>query len=102
MPVVSRIMRHVRPQRDGTVRVHEQIIDSKDRSWYLTYKAPSEEEAVSNMNTRDLTEKLKDVEEIEAVEWVREGKSIESFVRHDLSARELTDRLAKRIAEEIV
>ncbi len=38
MPIVSSTLKHIRPQRDGRVRVTEQQTDSHGRPWSLTYK----------------------------------------------------------------
>ncbi len=98
MSIVSRELRHVRPQRDGTVRVQEHLVDGKGRSWFHSYKAASEADATAAMNARDMTAQLKDAEEREAVDFIRSGGDPSAFVRADLTDTEFDRRLAKRFA----
>lgn len=99
MSIVSRELRHVRPQRDGTVRVQERLTDSKGRVWFHSYKAASEAEAMVAMNARDMTAQLKDREELEAVDFIKASGDPSTFVRADLTNTEFNRRLVKRFAE---
>ncbi len=99
MSIVSRELQHLRPQRDGAVRVQERLTDSKGRMWFHSYKAASEAAAISDMNARDMTEQLKDAEEQEAVAFIKEGGDPASFVKVDLTNTEFDRRLAKRFAQ---
>lgn len=99
MPVVSRQLKHVRPQRDGTVRVQEVLITSKGHKIFHSYTAASEATAIAAMNARDMTDQLKDAEEQEAVDFIKSGGDPSTFVKADLTNTEFNRRLAKRFAE---
>lgn len=47
MPIVSSTLQHIRPQRDGKVRVTERQTDSRGRSWPLTYKLAVQTDAAA-------------------------------------------------------
>ena len=99
MSIVSRELRHVRPQRDGTLRVQEHLVDGKGRSWFHSYKIATEADALAAMNARDMTDQLKDAEEQEAVDFIKSGGDPSTFVKADLTATEFNRRLAKRFAK---
>ena len=98
MPIVSRELRHVRPQRDGTVRVQEHLVDGKGRSWFHSYKAASEADALARMTARDMTAQLKDAEEQEVVDFITSGGDPSTFVKADLTNTEFDRRIAKKFA----
>lgn len=71
VPIVSRQLEHIRPQRDGTVRVQERLTDSKGRVWFHSYKESSVTVATARMNARDLTDQLKEADFTDLLEWVQ-------------------------------
>jgi hypothetical protein len=97
MPIVSKELRHIRPQIVG-VRVTEVHTDSAGREWQYAYLAADEATATATMNARDLTEQLKDREEVDLVDFVTGGGDPDTFVRLELSVTEMRARLAKRFS----
>ncbi len=98
MPIVTRELKHVHPQRDGTVRVQEVLTTSKGHRIIHSYKAVSEAQAILDMNARDMTKQLKDAEEQEAVEFIKNGGDTGIFTKVDLTNTEFNRRIAKKFA----
>lgn len=95
MPIVSRQLEHIRPQRDGTVRVQERLIDGKGRSIFHSYKASSVAAATARMNAWDLTDQLEAADFTDLLEWVQ-AKNLPS-------AFDFTDRdLVLLVGEELL
>ena len=59
MPIVSRVLDNIRPQRGTTVRVRETLTDAKGRKIFHNYLAASESQANITMATRDMTSQLR-------------------------------------------
>ncbi len=100
MPIVSRVLKHVRPQRDGAVRVQEHLVDSRGRSWFHSYKIATEAAALSRMNSWDMTVQLKDADFRDLLAWVQAKNDPRSFdfTGRDLTGPEFNRRLTKRFA----
>lgn len=93
MPIVSRVLDHVRPQRNGLVGVREVLTDSRGRVWYHTYRALSLAAAQAAMAARDMTSQLKDRETRDSLEAIRAGRDPAKFAVVDLTQGEHDTRL---------
>lgn len=102
MPIVSRILDHVRPQRDGSVRARERLTDTKGRVWFHAVTAASEAAAAAAMNARDVTALLEEREALDAVAFVRGGGDPVAFVKDDLSEAAFDERIVERFARTAV
>lgn len=97
MPIVSKEIRHIRPQVVG-VRVTEVQTDSVGREWRYAYLATDEATATTTMNARDLTEQIKDQEEREMIDFIKAGGDPDDFVNTDISVLGKRRRLVKRFS----
>ena len=85
MPVLTRILDHIRPQADGTIKARERLTHSRGVI-YHNIRAADKAAAVATMNARDLTEQLRDEERIEVIDFVRDGSGTPNdFVHNDLT-----------------
>ena len=105
MPIVTRTLEHVRPQRDGTVRVQEMLIATVGHRITHSYKAVSEAQAIVDMNARDVTAQLKDADfadllaHVEIKDGVKNQPSTFDFTGRDITLIEGEDFLYKLFAE---
>lgn len=58
MPIDDRELKHIHPQRDGSVSVQEVLTASVGHVIIHSYKAMSETQATIDMNARDVTKQL--------------------------------------------
>lgn len=86
MPIITRQLDYVRPQRDGNVRVQERLIDSQGNKWFHSYKITSETAAIERMNARDLSDQLKNIDFKDLLIWVQDKNLPIDF---DFSNRDL-------------
>ena len=96
MPIVSRVLDHVRSAGGTSVRVREVLTDSVGRRHISSYKAQSEAQANIDMAARDVTDNLEDADERDGLEFIAAGGEPESFVLFDLTLQQWRNRLAKR------
>ncbi len=88
MPIVSRIIDLVTPQRDGSVRVREMHTDALSRTIYSRgSRAIDLAAATVRMNARDLTGQLRDLDTMELLAFTEAGNDPETF---DLTGRDIT------------
>ncbi len=87
MPIVSRELTHIHLQTNGTVRVQEVLTDQQGRIWRHSYTAASEAAATTDMNARDMTERLKDADFRDLLIWIQEKNDSDDF---DFTGRDLT------------
>ena len=88
MPIVSRVLEHIRPQTNGTVKVQERLTDALDRApIFHNYTAASEAEATATMNARDMTAVLERADFRDLLAWVQAKNASDDF---DFTDRDLT------------
>ena len=103
MPIVTRTLGHIRPQRDGTVRVREVLTATVGHVITHNYKAVSEAQATTDMNARDVTAQLKNADFADLLLHVeapaKNQPSTFVFTGRDITLSEGEDFLYKRFAE---
>ena len=99
MPIVSRTLEHIRPQRDG-VRVKEVLTAVVGHRVRHSYTAVSEAQAIIDMNARDMTKQLRKADFVDLLAHV-EAKNDPftfNFTDRDIILIEAEDFLYKRFA----
>ncbi len=103
MPIDTRELRNVHPQRDGSVRVQEVLTASVGHVIRHSYKAVSEAQAITDMNARVVTKQLKNSDLPDFLLHVRApAKNLPStfnFTDRDITLEDGEDFLYKRFAE---
>ena len=88
MPIVSRVLDHVRPQHGTTVRVRETLTDAKGRVIVHSYLAQSEAQANTDMAARDVTPQLEESDFHDLLVWVKTKNGSDTF---DWTDRDITE-----------
>ncbi len=71
MPISTRELKHIRPQRDGTVRVQEVLTADVGHVIRRSYRAVSKAQAVIDMNARDVTEDFVEADFHDLLTWTQ-------------------------------
>ncbi len=102
MPIATRELKHVHPQRAG-VRVQEVLTAIVGHVINHSYKAVSEAQAITDMNARDVTPQLKAADFNELLNWVKEknNSSAFNFVGRDITELEGEELLLTWFAENL-
>ncbi len=103
MPIVTRELKHVRPQRDDTVRVLEVLTAAVGHVDRRSYRAVSEAQAVIDMNARDVTKGLKKADFNDLLVFVeapaKNNPDAFDFTNRDITLLEGEDFLFTHFAE---
>lgn len=87
MPTISRVLEHIRPQANGSMKVQERLTDALGRTpIFHNYTAASEAEATVTMNARDMTAQLEEADFRDLLAWVQAKNlpGIFDFTNRDL------------------
>lgn len=97
MPIVSRSLDYVRPQRDGRFRCRVSGVDTKGRPWI---HGPFWADSVAVAETiRDgVVWDLEGAEEHDIIRWIEDGNDPDTYPREEMTLNEFRRRLAKRMA----
>ena len=103
MPIVTRTLEHVRPQRDRKVRVQEVLTAAVGHVITHNYKAVSKAQAITDMNARDVTKELKNADFTDLLLHVeapaKNQPSTFDFTDRDITLIESEDFLYQLFAE---
>jgi len=95
MPIVTRELKHIRPQSNGTVKVQERLTSAKGRVFFHFYTAASVAAATSAMNARDMTDQLREIDFKDLLQWVqaKNDPGVFDFTDRDLTLLEGEEQL---------